>query len=121
MLTIRRVGEVGNGRATAILLARQGARVALIDNNEEWAQGTKDMIDAEGGISEVVQADVTDETSCQKAVKRTVELFGSLSILVNIGESQQALKYRQQADNLCSRCWGCHGRRDKAGLGGLGS
>lgn len=78
-------GEIGNGRAAAILLARQGAKVALVDNNEEWAQGTKDMIAADGGVSEVVQADVTDEESCRKAIARTVELFGSLSILVNIG------------------------------------
>lgn len=44
------------------------------------------MIDAEGGISEVIQADVTDEESCKKAVARTVELWGALHILINIGE-----------------------------------
>ncbi len=43
------------------------------------------MIDEEGGISEVIQADVTDEESCKKAVERTVELFGAVHILVNIG------------------------------------
>lgn len=45
------------------------------------------MIDAEGGISEVVQADVTDEESCKRAVAKVVEVFGSVTILVNIGES----------------------------------
>lgn len=44
------------------------------------------MIDAEGGISEAIQVDVTDEESCRKAVARTVELFGAVHILVNIGE-----------------------------------
>lgn len=44
------------------------------------------MIDAEGGISEAIQTDVTDEESCKKAVARTVELFGAVHILVNIGE-----------------------------------
>ena len=78
-------GEIGNGRATSILLARQGARVALIDSNVDWAFDTKRMIDAEGGISEVVQADVTSEESCKNAVAKTVELFGALHILVNIG------------------------------------
>lgn len=68
-----------------MLLARQGAKVALVDNNPEWAQGTKDMIDHEGGVSKVVQADATDEESCRQAVAKTVELFGSVSILVNIG------------------------------------
>jgi NAD(P)-dependent dehydrogenase (short-subunit alcohol dehydrogenase family) len=43
------------------------------------------MIDAEGGVSEVVKVDVTDELSVQKAMQRTVELFGRLDILVNIG------------------------------------
>lgn len=78
-------GEIGNGRATAILLARQGARVALVDFNPDWARETKRMIDEEGGTSEVIQADVTDEESCKTAVARTVELFGAVHILVNIG------------------------------------
>ncbi|KAK3678864.1 hypothetical protein LTR78_001317 [Recurvomyces mirabilis] len=77
-------GEIGNGRATAIVLARQGAKVALIDYNIEWAQETKRMIDEEGGVSEIIHADVTDEESCRNAVAKTVELFGTLNILVNI-------------------------------------
>lgn len=44
------------------------------------------MIDLEGGESEVVQADVTDEESCQRAVAQTVEAFGAVNILVNIGK-----------------------------------
>ena len=79
------VGEIGNGRATAILLARQGAKVALLDHNVEWANDTKSMIDAEGGTSEVVEANVTSEDSCKRAVARTVELFGTVHILVNVG------------------------------------
>lgn len=43
------------------------------------------MIDEEGGISEVIQADVTDEASCKNAIDKTVELWGGLHILVNIG------------------------------------
>ncbi|KAJ7152712.1 hypothetical protein C8R43DRAFT_1003385 [Mycena crocata] len=80
----RLAGEIGNGRATAILLARQGAKVALVDYNVEWAQETKRMIDEEGGTSEVIQCDVTLEASCENAVKKTVELFGALHILINI-------------------------------------
>lgn len=79
-------GEIGNGRATAILLARQGAKVALVDYNDEWSQETKRMIDEDGGISEVVQADVTDEESCRNAVAKAVEIFGTVHILVNIGK-----------------------------------
>jgi NAD(P)-dependent dehydrogenase (short-subunit alcohol dehydrogenase family) len=79
-------GEIGNGRAAAILLARHGAKVALVDFNVEWAQETKRMIDEEGGVSEVIQADVTSEESCKQAVDRTVELFGKVHVLVNIGK-----------------------------------
>ena len=80
-------GEIGNGRAAAILLARQGAKVALVDFSVDWAKETKRMIDEEGGVSEVIQADVTIEESCKNAVDRTVELWGAVHILVNIGKS----------------------------------
>lgn len=43
------------------------------------------MIDTEGGISEVIQTDVTNEESCRRAVERTVQLWGTVHILVNIG------------------------------------
>ncbi len=86
-MTLNSIGEIGNGRATAILLARQGAKVALVDFNVEWAAETKRMIDEEGGISEVIQTDVTDEESCRNAVAKTVELFGTVHILVNIGKN----------------------------------
>lgn len=81
-------GEIGNGRAAAILLARHGAKVALLDYNVDWAKETKRMIDGEGGISEVIQTDVTKEESCKAAVSKTLELFGAVHILVNIGKFQ---------------------------------
>ncbi|KAL7895426.1 hypothetical protein HDV63DRAFT_396119 [Trichoderma sp. SZMC 28014] len=77
-------GEIGNGRAAAILLARHGARVALVDFNADWALDTKRMIDEEGGISEVFVADVTDEESVKKTVAAIVERWGAVHILVNI-------------------------------------
>lgn len=85
-LTVLSQGEIGNGRATAVLLARHGARVALLDKNLDWVLETKRMIDDEGGISEAIQTDVTDEESCKNAVAKTVELFGAVHILVNVGE-----------------------------------
>jgi len=47
------------------------------------------MIDAEGGISEVIQVNVTEEASCKQAVAKVVELFGTLHILVNIGNASR--------------------------------
>lgn len=97
-------GEIGNGRAAAILLARHGAKVALLDLNKDWAQDTKEMIDAEGGVSEVIQADVTSETSVKAAVARTVELFGAVHILVNIGKSRVPKRVNAIYQKLTKRC-----------------
>src|SRR4029453_19247992 len=52
-----RAEGIGNGRATAIILARHGARVTLVDNVAQWADETKRLIDAEGGVSQIVEAD----------------------------------------------------------------
>jgi NAD(P)-dependent dehydrogenase (short-subunit alcohol dehydrogenase family) len=74
---------IGNGRAAAILLAREGAKVALLDAMKEWAEATKAMIDAEGGTSMIVVADVADPVSSAASVKATVDAWGRLDILVN--------------------------------------
>jgi NAD(P)-dependent dehydrogenase (short-subunit alcohol dehydrogenase family) len=74
---------IGNGRAAAILLAREGARVALLDATREWAEATKALIDKEGGASMVVTADVTDKASCAAAVKSAVDAWGGVHALVN--------------------------------------
>lgn len=74
---------VGNGRATAILFARSGARVFLVDEITDWAEETRQMIDKEGGDSAVVEADVSDEQSCRTAVAAVVAGGGRVDILVN--------------------------------------
>jgi len=51
---------IGNGRASAILLTRHGARVALLDSVREWVEATARMIEAEGGEYCVVETDVSD-------------------------------------------------------------
>ena len=79
-----RPGEgVGNGRATAILLARAGARVVLADAVKEWAEDTQRMIAAEGGTSQVVQADVTQPAACEAIVEAATRAWGRLDVLVN--------------------------------------
>jgi len=78
-----RADGIGNGRASAILMAREGARVALIDAVPEWAEQTRRMIEAEGGQSMVVPCDVTDPAACEAAVAATVKAWSRLDILVN--------------------------------------
>ena len=80
---------IGNGRAAAIALARHGARVGLLDFHEAPAAETARMIEADGGESIVIQADVTDVNACEAAVRKTVERWGRLDILVNnVGTSR---------------------------------
>ena len=74
---------IGNGRAAAILLARHGAKVALIDTNEAWVEATGAMIAEEGGEARVYLCDITDEAACQATVAQITADLGVPDILVN--------------------------------------
>lgn len=73
----------GNGKATAILFAREGARVLLVDQITERAEETRAAISAEGGEASVFAADVTSEEDCRALVAAAVERYGRLDILQN--------------------------------------
>jgi len=74
---------IGNGRATSILFARQGARVLAVDRNLESAEETAQMIRDEGGEAAAAAADVTDEAAVKAAVDACVERWGRVDILHN--------------------------------------
>jgi NAD(P)-dependent dehydrogenase (short-subunit alcohol dehydrogenase family) len=74
---------IGNGRATAALLAREGAKVAVADRDLASAEETARMIAAEGGEAFAVQADITSEEDVRAMVSRAVERYGRLDILHN--------------------------------------
>lgn len=74
---------VGTGQATAILFAREGAKVLLVDLNVANAEATRQTIMAEGGAATVYQADVSQEADCQALVAAAIEHYGSLDILFN--------------------------------------
>jgi NAD(P)-dependent dehydrogenase (short-subunit alcohol dehydrogenase family) len=77
-------GDSGIGRAVAILYAREGADVVIVYLDEhEDAQNTKAMVEAEGRKCLLIPGDVTNRAFCFDAIKRTVETFGKLDILVN--------------------------------------
>ena len=78
-----RAPGIGNGRAAAILLAREGCKVALLDATKELGDATKEMIDAEGGTSMVVVANVAEQASCAAAVKAVLDSWGRVDVLVN--------------------------------------
>jgi NAD(P)-dependent dehydrogenase (short-subunit alcohol dehydrogenase family) len=80
---------MGNGRATSILFAREGASVMLVDYRPESAEETKRMIDAEGGKSFAFAANVTKADDCKRMADKCAEVYGRIDILhnnVGIGE-----------------------------------
>ncbi len=74
---------VGNGRATAILFAREGARVAAVDRSLSSAQETCEMIRSEGGEALALEADVTDEDAVSTAINACAARWSRLDILHN--------------------------------------
>jgi NAD(P)-dependent dehydrogenase (short-subunit alcohol dehydrogenase family) len=73
----------GTGSATAILLARAGAKVAVVGRTEDHTKLTRERIAEEGGEALAVLADATADEGCRHAVAKTVEHFGGLDVLVN--------------------------------------
>lgn len=73
----------GIGRATALLFAREGAAVAVVDLDEEGGEAVTDVIRQTGGRALFQPADVTHADDCQRVVQRSVQEFGTLHILFN--------------------------------------
>jgi NAD(P)-dependent dehydrogenase (short-subunit alcohol dehydrogenase family) len=74
---------IGNGRATAVLLARHGARVTLVDTETPWVEATARMIEGEGGVCQIARGDVSKDADCAGIVQKTVSAWHRLDILVN--------------------------------------
>ena len=74
---------LGNGKATAILFAREGARVLCVDLVKERADETFGLIRADGGEADAFSADVTRADDCRAMVAAAVERWGGLDILHN--------------------------------------
>ncbi len=70
----------GNGQATALLFAREGARVAVVDVREEAAKATAQEIERAGGQALALRADVSRAADNQAAVEQTVARWGRLDI-----------------------------------------
>jgi len=73
----------GIGRATALLFAREGAAVSMVDLNEEAGQEVALEISNAGGHAMFERANVTCAADCRRVVERSVREFGSIHVLFN--------------------------------------
>src|SRR4030042_2015273 len=76
-------GNSGIGRATALLFAQEGARVALTGRNEERGNNVVEEIRRTSGRAFFIRSDVRIAKDCERAVNETLRQFGRLDILFN--------------------------------------
>jgi NAD(P)-dependent dehydrogenase (short-subunit alcohol dehydrogenase family) len=76
-------GASGIGRATALLFARQGAAISVVDIDGSGAHAVSQMLEDRGGRAISVSCDASRAADCQRAVQQTLERLGGLDILVN--------------------------------------
>src|SRR5579862_1400956 len=73
----------GNGKATAVLVARQGAAVFAIDRDQAAVDETRRLIEAAGGTCVAHRADMTASDQVEAAIAACLARFGRIDILVN--------------------------------------
>jgi NAD(P)-dependent dehydrogenase (short-subunit alcohol dehydrogenase family) len=95
---------MGMGRATAIRFAAEGARVGLIDRDEEATRGVAAEIEAGGGEALVLRVDVTDEAEVAAAVEQAKAAWGGLDVVVANAGVQLAGE-DDRADRLALEVW----------------
>lgn len=96
-------GDSGIGRAVALMFAREGANIALVYLEEhEDAETIRDEITAMGRSALLIPGDVCDPDFCRDAVDKTVEMFGSLDVLVNNAAYQ---KHRDGIEDISLEQW----------------
>jgi len=76
-------GAGGIGRATAVLFAREGAAVTMIDLDQEAGREVVSVVSGAGGRAIFECADVTCAADCKRVVERSVQKFGGIDVLFN--------------------------------------
>ena len=85
----------GLGRATALLLAREGAKVFAVDVNGDGVVETVNAIRAAGGAAIGGVTDISDGDSVQASIEYMVEAFGSLQLLINVAGVGRAARLEE--------------------------
>lgn len=73
----------GNGKAAAVLYAREGGKIIAVDVDKRAAEQTQSIIHDEGGICEIIEADVTNSAQVEEIFKFTMSTFGRVDVLHN--------------------------------------
>ena len=82
-------GDSGIGKSVAVYFAKEGADIAIIYLEEQQdAEETKGMIEAEGRKCLLFSGDIGNEDFCKETVKKTIDQFGKIDILVNNAAEQ---------------------------------
>lgn len=78
-----RGATTGNGRAAALVFAREGARVLVVDRDAESAEETAELIRTTGGTAVAHRADITVESDCAAVAGAAIDAFGQIDVLHN--------------------------------------
>src|SRR5262249_41246147 len=92
---------IGNGKATSILMAREGANVLCVDLVPERAEETVAQIKLEGGVASVFQADVTRQADCHALAGGAVGRYGRIDQLQN----NVGISSNQSLEELTEEGW----------------
>jgi len=88
----------GIGRATAIRLSSEGARIVVAEIRPEAGQETVELVKKAGGDAAFVQCDVTSEESVKNVVAETVKIFGQIDTLCNVAGFPQRGEKIEECD-----------------------
>lgn len=94
-------GNSGIGHATAILFAKEGAKVVIASRRAEENKKVVDEITGQGGEIFAIQADVTKADDCRKIVDETIKRHGRIDVLVN----NAGIADKHMPINLCTEEW----------------
>ncbi|NIS72478.1 MAG: glucose 1-dehydrogenase [Proteobacteria bacterium] len=112
-------GGGGIGRATSRIFAKEGARIAVVDVDEEAGHKTVDLVEQVGGDAAFINCNVALEEEVRKAIETTVAVFGKINILHNnagvlwrdkdfeVTRTDEVIWDRVMAINLKGVVWVC--------------
>jgi len=99
-------GANGIGQATALLMAREGAKVAIVDIDPTGLEVVAKTIRAQGGEAVSIEGDVLDEQTVRSAVQQVLNRFGRIDILVNnVGGSTVIANRNAALEGLTQEEW----------------